>query len=180
MRATPRAARSASCHPPGARRRAPAWSITPATAMVDQAGTFVPPQAGEYTVSARVGPQAAETVVRVRARDVRRPTTTVGRMPFGVVAAEFWPHPNGRNAYYTTESDKAYALDISDPAHPRITDSLTVDARGINDFMTTADGRWGGPTPEGASSRRNGIVIVDLTDPAHPRAVADYTETVSG
>ncbi len=158
----------------------PTWSLTPATAMVDQGGTFVATAAGEYTVSARLGSQAAETVVRVRARDVRRPTTTVGRLPFGVIAAEFWPHPNGRNAYYTTESDKAYALDISDPAHVRITDSLSVDARGINDFMTTADGRWGVLTREGASSRRNGIVIVDLTDPAHPRAVADYTETVSG
>ena len=158
----------------------PSWSITPASATMDQNGTFVAAEAGEYTIAARLGAQSAETVVRVRARDVRRPTTTVGRMPFGVVAAEFWPHPNGRNAYYTTESDKAYALDISDPAHVRITDSLTVDARGINDFMTTADGRWGVMTREGASSRRNGIVIVDLADPAHPRAVADYTETVSG
>jgi len=96
------------------------------------------------------------------------------------VAAEFWPHPDNRIAYYTTESDKVYALDISDPANVRITDSLSVDARGINDFMSTADGRWGVFTREGASSRRNGIVIADLSDPAHPRAVADYTETVSG
>ncbi len=108
----------------------PAWSIAPASGIIDQNGTFVAAQPGEYTVGAHVGPQWAETTVRVRARDVRRQATTVGRLPFPVVGAEFWPHPNGRNAYYTTESEKVYALDISDPANVRITDSLTVNARG--------------------------------------------------
>ena len=159
---------------------APAWSIAPGGANIDQDGAFVASQPGEYFIQARLGGQTAEAVVKIRPRDVRRPTTTVGRLPLPVVGGEFWPHPNGRNAYYTTTSDRAYALDISDPANVRITDSILVDARTINDFMTTADGRWGVMTREGASSRRNGIVIVDLADPAHPRPVADYTETVTG
>jgi len=51
--------------------------------------------------------------------------------------AEFWPHPNGKNAYLSTIGDRLYALDISDPQHPRITDSVLVDARVVNDVMTT-------------------------------------------
>jgi hypothetical protein len=35
-------------------------------------------------------------------------------------------------------------------------------------------------TREGASSRRNGIVILSFEDPAHPKAVGDFTETVTG
>jgi hypothetical protein len=55
-----------------------------------------------------------------------------------------------------------------------------VDARAINDIMTTEDGRYGVLTREGASSRKNGIVILSFEDPAHPRAIAEFTETVSG
>ena len=33
---------------------------------------------------------------------------------------------------------------------------------------------------EGASSRRNGIVVLDLSTPAHPSVLSEYTETVTG
>jgi hypothetical protein len=35
-------------------------------------------------------------------------------------------------------------------------------------------------TREGASTRRNGIVILSFADPAHPKVIGDYTETVTG
>jgi len=35
-------------------------------------------------------------------------------------------------------------------------------------------------TREGASSRKNGIVILSFEDPAHPKQVAEFTETVTG
>jgi hypothetical protein len=159
----------------------PMWALAPGNGMVDQEGVFVANDAGEYTVSASFGTLSADAVVRVRHREVRRPTTTVGRVPIArFPTAEFWPHPDGRHAYLTTIGDRMYALDISDPANPQITDSVLVDARVVNDVMTTADGRWGVMTREGASSRRNGIVILSFEDPAHPRQVAEYTETVTG
>lgn len=159
----------------------PLWTMAPGGGVIDPDGAFVANDAGVYTVSASLGAVSTETVVRVRARDVRRPTRTVGRLAVtGVGTAEFWPHPDGRHAYLSTMGDRLYALDISDPAAPRITDSVKVDARHINDVMSTADGRWGVMTRENASSRRNGIVILDLADPAHPKAIADYTETVTG
>jgi hypothetical protein len=76
--------------------------------------------------------------------------------------------------------DRAYALDLSDPAKPVITDSVVVDARHINDLMTTEDGKYGVLTRENASTRRNGIVILSFEDPAHPKPIADFTETVTG
>ena len=159
----------------------PMWTMAPGNGAIDQDGVFVANEAGEYTVTASFGTLSSETTVKVGHREVRRPTTTVGRAPVArMPTAEFWPHPNGRNAYLTTIGDRVYALDISDPANPRTTDSLILDARVINDLMSTADGRWAVVTREGASSRRNGIVILSLEDPAHPRQVAEYTETVTG
>ncbi len=159
----------------------PMWTLAPGHGQVTPDGAFVANQSGDYTVTASFGTVSAEAVVRVRYRDVRRPARTVGRLPIArLPTAEFWPHPDGRHAYLSTIGDKVYALDISNPASIQITDSLTLDARVINDVMTTADGRWGVATREGASSRRNGIVVLDLADPAHPRVAAEYTETVSG
>lgn len=159
----------------------PVWSMSPGQGIIDQDGSFVAYEAGVYTVTASVGAATADVGLTVRHRDVRRAATTLGRQPVaGVATAEFWPHPNGRNAYLTTIGDKFYALDISDPSHPRITDSVVVDARIINDLMTTADGKYGVIPREGASSRRNGIVILSFEDPAHPKPIAEYTETVTG
>ncbi|MGH9261897.1 MAG: LVIVD repeat-containing protein, partial [Acidimicrobiales bacterium] len=79
-----------------------------------------------------------------------------------------------------TISDRVYAIDVSNPAAPVITDSVVVDARVINDVMTTEDGRYGVVTREAASTRRNGIVILSFEDPAHPKPIAEFTETVTG
>lgn len=159
----------------------PQWTMAPGSGLLDPDGGFVANEPGDYTITASFGGVSADHVVRVRYRDVRRPYRIVGRQPIArLPTAEFWPHPNGRHAYLSTIGDRVYALDISDPANIRITDSVVVDARVINDIMSTRDGRWAVMTREGASSRRNGIVILDLSDPAHPRVAADYTETVSG
>jgi hypothetical protein len=159
----------------------PLWSMAPGQGLIDQDGSFVANEPGDYTVTASLGPVSAAAVVRVHPRPVRRQSRTVGRFPVkGLLTAEFWPHPNGRNAYLSTVGDRLYALDIGDPAAPVVTDSVVVDARHINDVMSTADGRWAVMTRENASSRRNGIVILDLADPAHPKVASEYTETVTG
>jgi hypothetical protein len=159
----------------------PTWALAPGDGQIEQDGSFVAYHAGGYTVSASLGSQSAEARVQVRARDVRRATTIVGRLPVAQLpTTEFWPHPDGRHGYLATMADRVYAVDLGDPAGLRITDSVMVDARIINDVMATADGRYAVLTREGASSRRNGIVILSLEDPAHPKPIADYTETVTG
>jgi hypothetical protein len=70
--------------------------------------------------------------------------------------------------------------DISDPAHPKLTDTIKVDARIINDISTTADGKILVISREGASNRKNGIAFYDTSDPAHPKLISEYTATVTG
>ena len=159
---------------------APEWVLSPGNAQIEPDGRFVADVPGTYRVLANFAGKTTEASVEVRPRDVRRPTTLVGRLPIGHRAAEFWLHPDGRHGYLSTIADRMYAIDLSNPATPRITDSVVVDARTINDVMTTEDGKYGVLTRENASTRRNGIVILSFEDPAHPKPIAEFTETVTG
>lgn len=76
--------------------------------------------------------------------------------------------------------NRMYAWDVTDPANPVLTDSLMVDARVVNDVKVNAAGTLAVITREGASSRRNGIVILDLANPAHPTIASEYAETLTG
>jgi hypothetical protein len=162
----------------------PEWTVAPVgdgTAIIDGDGIFVAERPGIYRVVATLGARSAEAFVRVQARDATREVTIVGRLPLkGFEAAELWLHPDGKHAYMSTLADRIYAIDISDPAKPFFTDSVVVDARVVNDVMTTEDGKFGVMTREGASTRKNGIVILSFEDPAHPKPIAEFTETVTG
>jgi hypothetical protein len=158
----------------------PEWTLSPGNAQIEPDGRFVADVPGRYRVVATFGEKSADATIEVTPRDARRPTTLVGRLPIKARAAEFWLHPDGKHGYLSTIGDRVYALDLSNPAIPRITDSVVVDARAINDVMTTEDGKYGVLTRENASTRKNGIVILSFEDPAHPKPIAEFTETVSG
>jgi hypothetical protein len=158
----------------------PEWTLSPGNGQIDQEGRFVADLPGTYRITANFAGKTAEATVEARPRDVRRPATLIGRLPIKLPSAEFWLHPNGRNGYLSTNADRVYAIDLSNPAAPVITDSIVVDARRINDVMTTEDGKYGVLTREGASTRKNGIVILSFEDPAHPKPIAEFTETVTG
>ncbi len=158
----------------------PEWALNPGSGDIGDDGSFVANVPGTYRVMATFAGRTAEAVVTVSARDVRRPTTLVGRLPIKGSAAEFWLHPDGKHGYLTTIGDRIYAIDLSDPAKPTVTDSVVVDARTINDLMTTEDGKYGVLTREGASNRKNGIVVLSFEDAAHPKQIAEFTETVTG
>lgn len=76
--------------------------------------------------------------------------------------------------------DRLYVWDVTNPDRPVLTDSVVVDARVVNDVKVNEAGTLAVITREGASSRRNGIVILDLADPAHPTVASDYWETLTG
>jgi hypothetical protein len=157
----------------------PEWSLSPGNADVSD-GRFVADLPGSYEVTASFAGKTARATIAVRPRDVRRPASLVGRLPLKFPAAEFWIHPDGKHAYLTTIGDRIYAVDISKPGTPAITDSVVVDARHVNDLMTTEDGKYGVLTRENASTRKNGIVVLSFEDPAHPKPIAEFTETVTG
>lgn len=76
--------------------------------------------------------------------------------------------------------DRVYVWDVTDPALPTLTDSVVVDARLVNDVAVNREGTLAVVTREGASDRRNGIVVLDLSTPAHPRVKSVFTETLTG
>ena len=161
---------------------APTWSFSPGHGELGEDGSFVGYQAGQYLVTGALGSQSASVAVTVAARDVRRKTTVVGQLVrTKFETSEVWIHPNGKVAYLGTTGggDRLYTIDISDPTKPAIVDSIQDDLRILNDVMTTADGKVLVFTREGASNRKNGIVICTLDDPLHPKKVADFTDGVT-
>ncbi len=49
------------------------------------------------------------------------------------------------------------------------------NSRIVNDVMTTEDGKYGVFSREGASDRKNGIVVFDASDACHPKPISEYT-----
>ena len=131
-------------------------------------------------MTASVGERSSIATVTVRPRDVARPLEVVGRTPLEEFQTmEQWIV--GKYAYVTSIiAGRLWVFDISNPAAPVKVDSVTFDARVLNDISTTADGKVAVVTREGASNRKNGIVFLDTSDPAHPKILSEYNETVSG
>ena len=106
----------------------------------------------------------------------------VGRLPrTRFTTEEVWIMPDGKHAFLGSGSggDVLYAIDVSDPAAPVVTDSLVLNTRRVNDVMSTPDGKFIVFTREGAADRKNGIVIASTEDPAHPKVIAEFTEGVT-
>ena len=155
------------------------WSVNGSGATVDRDGGFVAEEPGTYIVSASSGAITANASIVVSPRNLERELKVVGRVPMKEVqGAEEWII--GNYAYYSTISDRFMVYDISDPANPKLTDTIKVDARIVNDISSTADGKILVISREGASNRKNGISFYDTSDPAHPKLISEYTATVTG
>jgi len=156
----------------------PVWSVSGEGGSVYPDGAFVAEKAGAYVVTATIGDRSATAAVTIGPRVHDRVVQQVASHVFtDFQAAELWAINDV--VYVSTNAGRLYSYDISDPARPRLADSLMVDARLVNDVSTTADGKIGLITREGASSRKNGIVFLDLADPLHPKILSEYTTTVT-
>ena len=155
------------------------WSVSGNGATIDRDGGFMAEQPGTYIVTATSGQMSSSTAVVVTPRNLERELEVVGRAPMKEFqGAEQWII--GNYAYYSTIADRFFVYDISDPANPKLTDTVKVDARLVNDISTTADGKILVISREGASNRKNGIAFYDTSDPAHPKLISEYTATVTG
>ncbi len=155
------------------------WSVSGNGATIDADGAFVADQPGPYIVTGTSGNLSSSTAVVVTPRTLERELELVGRAPMKEFqGAEQWII--GNYAYYSTIADRFFVYDISDPAQPKLTDTIKVDARIVNDISTTADGKILVISREGASNRKNGIAFYDTSDPAHPKLISEYTATVTG
>ena len=159
----------------------PTWLFAPGEGLIGTDGGFVGYTPGTYTVTATFGQRSATTTATVVARDVRRPATIVGSVVRSKYStSEVWVHPNGKVAYLgTLGGGIVYVIDVSNPAAPVVADSVVLNARVINDVMTSEDGKVLVMTREGADNRKNGIAIYTLDDPLHPKPASDFTDPVT-
>ncbi len=167
----------------------PEWSVSGAGAQIEAEGTegvFVAERPGTYRVTAMYGEgRAATASAEITTRIEEAELVRVGR---GAAAdhhsGDTWVFEgvNGRDYAYigTYMYDWMKAWDVTDPSAPVLTDSIQLDARRINDVKIHPNNRIGILTREGASDRRNGIVILDLSEPAHPTIISEYKRTVPG
>lgn len=155
--------------------------------QIDAEGMFVAERSGVYTVMASVGSQNAAAVVSAASRDMGRELVEVGR---GKVHDQHtsdlwvWEAPNGRDYAVTGTwgaDGHAKVWDVTDPEGISLVGTMRVDARTVNDVKISADGRTAVISREGASSRKNGIVIYDVSDPDKGiQKLSSYTDQLHG
>lgn len=149
-------------------------------------GRFVADVPGVYTVIAAAGPLREERSFRVVPRDVIQTVEIDGQgREARVFTTDFWIWEGVDGRDYAMTGSKmgdgiSFFWDITDPSNIFKTDSVQVDARTVNDLKVSPDGRWGALSREGASNRRNGVVVLDLSDPAHPTVASTYDDGLTG
>jgi hypothetical protein len=160
------------------------WWLDGDGGLLDPDGTFTAERPGRFTAMLDFGALRARLPIVAEPRTRRGVFQLVGRGPTtDPRTTDLWVFrgSDGRDWAYTgsTGGDRVRVWDATDPASPVLTDSIVVDARVINDVMVDPESGLGVLTREGASNRRNGIVLFDASDPAHPRVISEYTETVT-
>jgi hypothetical protein len=157
-----------------------------ASAMIMDDGRFVAEQQGIYTVIAMSGDAVARETVRIEQRDVAREFEFLGQARISEYYTSdlwIWEAPDGRDyAVVGTWGGAgiAYFYDVTDPRNMELVDSVQVDARTINDVKISEDGRIGVISREGASNRRNGIVILDVSNPRDVRILSTFDDQLTG
>ncbi len=157
-----------------------------ASALIEQDGKFVANHTGIYTVMARSGNSFAESTFRVINRNVQRPLEVVGKGIVPDVKTSdlwVWEGVDGRD-YAVTGTwgarGEAFFWDVTDPTNIHTIDTVQVDARTVNDVKVSEDGTIAVITREGASNRKNGIIILDVTDPSDVKILSEYTDGLTG
>ena len=155
-------------------------------AEIDQMGRFVAYRPGIYTVMASVPGHSANQTIRIEPRNVSETVDFIGQGAVRDVPTSdlwVWEGADGRD-YAITGTWGAFGAtywwDVTDPAAPVMTDSLVVDARTTNDVKVSEDGSICVISREGASNRRNGIVIVDCSDPRNVEVLSTFDDALTG
>jgi hypothetical protein len=166
---------------------APTIIAAGASAQVTQDGRFVAERSGTYTVVATSGTHSATRTVEVGPRDVRQQVQVVGR---GEVLDRhtsdlwIWEGTDGRDYAITGTwgaGGHSYIWDVTDPERITKLHEIQVDARTVNDVKVSEDGDIAVISREGASNRKNGIVILDVGNPREGvHVLAEFTDQLTG
>lgn len=157
-----------------------------ASGQIEQDGRFVAETPGLYTLLASCGDARDRLTVRARPRKVRRRIEFVGHGPVLDVHTSdlwVWEGQDGRDYCVTGTwgaNGDAIFWDVTDPSKIKRIATVQVDARTINDVKVSKDGKICVLSREGASNRKNGIVILDVRKPSAPRILSTFTENLTG
>lgn len=166
---------------------APAIVAAGAPAHVAEDGRFVAERSGLYTVVAVAGSHSAAVTIAVGPRDVGRDVEVVGR---GKVLDRhtsdlwIWEGTDGRDYAITGtwgSDGSSYIWDVTDPARIEKLHEVNVDARTVNDVKVSAAGDVAVISREGASDRRNGIVVLGVGNPREGVPIlSEFTDELTG
>ncbi len=157
-----------------------------ASGLILEDGRFVGDVAGKYIISAKIGNVTTSKVVNIFQRNVKREVKTVGT---GLVndkhTSDFWVFEGvDGNDYAVTGTwgadGTSYFWDVTEPTNIKKIDSVQVDARTVNDVKVSADGKICVISREGASNRKNGIIIIDVSNPYDVKIISEYTKNLTG
>ena len=166
---------------------APTIIAAGAAAQIADDGRFVAERSGIYTVVASTGVHSAARTVSIAPRNVGREVEVVGR---GKVLDRhssdlwIWEGTDGRDYAITGTwgaDGHLYVWDVTDPAHIEKLNEVQVDARTINDVKVSEDGDIAVIGREGASDRKNGIVVLGVGNPREGVPVlGEFTDQLTG
>ena len=158
-----------------------------AIGQVDESGAFVAERSGTHTVIADGFTQSASATVAVVPRNVRKDVQIVGQGPVRDRHTSdlwVWEGVDGRDYAVTGTwgaDGHAYFWDVTDPSAMSLVDTVRVDARTVNDVKVSEDGKFCVISREGASNRKNGLVILDVSDPQNGiEVIARYDDQLTG
>ena len=158
-----------------------------AIGQVGADGAFVAERSGTHTVIADGFARSAAATVAVVARKVRKGVEVVGQGPVRDRHTSdlwVWEGADGRDYAVTGTwgaDGHAYFWDVTEPAAMRLIDTVRVDARTVNDVKVSEDAKFCVISREGASNRKNGLVILDVSDPQNGiTVIARYDDQLTG
>ncbi len=157
-----------------------------ASGLIFDDGRFVGDVSGKYVISASLGNVSSSKALNVYNRNVKREVVKVGT---GLVndkhTSDFWVFEgvDGRDYAVTGTwgaDGTSYFWDVTDPSNIIKIDSVQVDARTVNDVKVSEDGKICIIGREGASNRKNGIIIIDVSNPFDVKIISEYTKNLTG
>ena len=161
----------------------------PASGQITSQGKFVAENPGDYTIFATSGGYTALKTVRITPRNIQKRAKLVGHgLITDVFTSDLWVW-QGIGEFQDSDfavtgtweaNGEAYFWEVTDPSNLVIIDTVTVDARTVNDVKVSADGRIGVLTREGASTRKNGVVILDVSNPFDVKILSEFNDGLTG
>lgn len=154
--------------------------------LITKEGKFVADEPGLYVLNATCGPAASSITVQANNRNITRKIDLVGQGSVNNKHTSdlwIWEGVDGKDYAVTGTwgaDGTAYFWDVTDPAGIELIDSVRVDARTVNDVKVSEDGKVAVISREGASNRKNGLVIIDVSNPRDVKIISEFSENLTG